>query len=219
MKLYHFWRSSASWRVRWALAIKGVRFDSVIVDLMGQEQHQGVHRGRNPIGHVPVLEVEGRLLGESMAVLEWLEETCPVPPLFPADPWGRARVRQLCELVNTGIQPLQNLAVLDRVSETDHVARNGWAAHFNCRGLTAFEGLLERWEAERPGPFCWGRDVGAADLFLVPQVYSARRFGVDVSPFPRVLAAEAAALATPHAAGALPENQPGAPTVTGSGSR
>lgn len=211
MKLYHFWRSSASWRVRWALAIKGIPFESVIVDLLGREQREALHRTRNPIGHVPVLEIDGRYLGESMAILEWLEETHPTPALLPRDPWERARVRQLCELVNAGIQPLQNLTVLDRVSATDHDARTAWSAVFNERGLAAFEALLTAWDAERPGPFCWGTTLGAADLFLVPQVYGARMWGVDVARFPRVLAAEQAALATPHASGARPENQPGAP--------
>jgi maleylacetoacetate isomerase len=211
LKLYHFWRSSASWRVRWALAIKGIPFESVVVDLLGKAQKEALHRGRNPIGHVPVLEVDGRYLGESMAILEWLEETHPEPALFPRDPLGRARVRQLCELVNAGIQPLQNLTVLDRVSESDHAARNAWAAAFNERGLAAFEALLRGWEGEREGPFCWGGRLGAADLFLVPQVYSARRFGARLDGLDRVLAAEAAALATPHARGALRETQPGAP--------
>jgi maleylacetoacetate isomerase len=210
VRLYQFWRSSASWRVRWALAIKGIPFESQWVDLFAREQRDDPHRVRNPIGHVPVLEVEGRFLGESMAILEWLEETRPTPALFPADPWGRARVRQLCELVNAGIQPLQNLAVLDHVA-AEGPARQAFAAHWNRRGLTALEGLLQRWEAERPTAFCWGDGLTAADLFLVPQVYNARRFGVDVSPFPRVLAAEAAALATPHARGAVPEQQPSAP--------
>ncbi len=211
MRLYHFWRSSASWRVRWALAIKGIAFESVIVDLMCKEQREALHRSRNPIGHIPVLEdEEGRFLGESMAILEWLEETRPTPALFPRDPWGRARVRQLCELVNAGIQPLQNLTVLDRISETDQAARTAWAAAFNERGLLAFERLLEAWEPERTGPFCWGETLGAADLLLVPQVYGARRWGIDLARYPRVLAAEAAALATEHATGALPESQLGA---------
>jgi maleylacetoacetate isomerase len=208
MRLYHYWRSSASWRVRWALAIKGVRYESVAVDLLAREQGEAAHRKRNPIGHVPVLEVDGRDLAESVAILEWLEGRYPEPALYPGDPWGRARVRQLCETINAGVQPLQNLAVLGRLS-TDAAVQREWAAHFNERGLAAYEALLASFEAEGRGRFSWGDSLTAADLFLVPQVYSARRWGVDLSPFPRVEAVEAAARATPHAEGARPENQPG----------
>lgn len=210
MRLYHFWRSSASWRVRWALLHKGVAYESVTVDLGSDEQRGETHRMRNPIGHVPALEVGGRFLAESMAIVEWLDETYPERPLFPRDAWGRARVRQLCELVNAGIQPLQNPAVTERVSP-DPEQRKAWTAHFNARGLGAYEGLLEAFEAEGRGRFSWGDQLTAADLFLVPQLYGARRWGVDVGRFPRCLAAEEAALATPSAAAARPENQAGAP--------
>src|SRR5437773_93893 len=114
--LYHFWLSSSSWRVRWALAFKGVPFRSVMIDLRAGEQHRPEHRARNPLGYVPTLEIDGRTLGESVAILEYLEERFPDPPLYPRDPWLRARVRQVVELVNSGVQPLQNLLVLQRVS-------------------------------------------------------------------------------------------------------
>ncbi len=208
MRLYHFGRSSASWRVRWALAIKGLRYESTLVDLFAHEQTGGPHRARNPIGHVPVLEVGGRTLAESVAILEWLEETYPEPALYPRDPWGRARVRQLCETVNAGIQPLQNLAVIEHLS-ADPEVRRAWAAHFNARGLAAYEALLERFEAEGRGRFSWGDTLGAADLYLVPQLSGARRWKVDTSAFPRCEAVERAALATPHAEAARPENQGG----------
>jgi maleylacetoacetate isomerase len=211
-KLYSYWRSSASWRVRWALAHKGIAFDTVIVNLLKSEQRADEHRGRNPIGHVPALEVKpGRFLAESVAIIEWLEETHPEPRLYPTDPWAKARVRQVVELVNAGIQPLQNLVVLDKVSR-DPEAKKAWAHDFNLRGILALESLLKSIDHELgEGRFAVGDALSAADLFVVPQVYSARRFGVDLAPFARVLRAEASALATPHAEGAKPESQPDAP--------
>ncbi|MBL8683408.1 MAG: maleylacetoacetate isomerase [Myxococcales bacterium] len=212
--LYQYWRSSASWRVRWALAHKGIAFDKVAVNLLKSEQRADEHRARNPIGHLPALEVApGRYLAESVAIIEWLEETHPTPALYPADPWAKARVRQVCELVNAGIQPLQNLVVLDKVS-SEAEGKKAWAHEFNLRGLKALEALLREIDAELgEGSFAVGSTLTAADLFVVPQVYSARRFGVDVAPFTRVLRAEASALATPHADGARPEKQPDAPAT------
>ncbi len=212
--LYHYWRSSASWRVRWALAHKGIAFDKVAVNLLTSEQRADAHRDRNPIGHVPALEVSpGRHLAESVAIIEWLEETHPQQPLYPSDPWARARVRQVCELVNAGIQPLQNLIVLDKVS-ADAEGKKAWAHEFNLRGMRALEALLTEIDGELgEGSFAVGSSLTAADLFVVPQVYSARRFGVDLAPFPRLLRAEASGLATPHADGARPESQPDAPAA------
>lgn len=210
--LYQYWRSSASWRVRWALSIKGVAFESIPVNLLAGEQGSAEHHGRNPIGRVPTLVLEdGRSLGESVAILEWLEETIPSPALYPKDPWQRARTRQLVEIVNAAVQPLQNISVLGKLSP-DSAAQRAWAAHFNDLGLAAYEALLAQiaLEGGGNGPFSIGDALSAADVFLVPQLYAARRFQVDVSRFPRVLAAEQAALATPHAEGARPENQPGA---------
>jgi maleylacetoacetate isomerase len=210
--LYHYWRSSASWRVRWALAIKGVAFESVGIDLITGAQSTAEHQARNPIGRVPALVLaDGRSLAESVAILEWLEETIPTPALYPKDPWQRARTRQLVEIVNAAIQPLQNISVMRKLSP-DSAVQRAWGAHFNEIGLAAYEALLAEIAAEGggSGPFSIGDALTAADVFLVPQLYGARRFDVDVSRFPRVLAAEAAARATPHAEAARPENQPGA---------
>jgi maleylacetoacetate isomerase len=231
--LYQFWRSSASWRVRWALAVKRIPFRSVIVDILGGEQLSAEHRARNPMTHVPALfiphpaagpgaGVEGRTLAESVAILEYLEETQPEPALYPKDPWARARVRQVVELVNSGIQPLQNLVTQARHSK-DPEEQLAFARFFNERGLAAAEALLGTIAREIPvtmGPqaapspsngFAVGSSLTAADLFLVPQMATARRFHLDLDRYPRLLAAEAAALATEHAASALPERQPGAP--------
>jgi len=209
--LYQFWRSSASWRVRWALAIKGIPFASVPVDILKGEQLAPEHRARNPMGHVPALFIDGRTLAESVAILEYLEETRPASPLYPKDHGARARVRQVVELVNSGIQPLQNPAVMFRHSP-DGPEQKAFARFFNERGLTACEALLGTIAEEIPGEggFAVGGALTAADLCLVPQLSTARRFGVDVEAYPRLLAVEAAAMATPYAQGALPENQPGA---------
>jgi maleylacetoacetate isomerase len=214
--LYQYWRSSASWRVRWALAIKGVSFTTVTVDLQRGAQFEASHVDKNPMARVPVLVVEGRSLVESVAILEYLEEVVPTPALYPREPWLRARVRQVIEVVNAGIQPLQNLAVLARHSE-DREAQRTFARDFNQRGLVALERMLVDIAAEHPNPgrFAVGDTMTAADLFLVPQVEAARRYGADPSSLPRVLAAEAAALATEHAEAALPKNQPGAPADAG----
>jgi maleylacetoacetate isomerase len=210
--LYQYWRSSASWRVRWALAIKNIPFTSVPVDITKGEQSTADHRARNPIEHVPALQIDGRWLTESVAIFEYLEETRPQPALYPNDPWLRARVRQVVETINAGIQPLQNLIVLGRVSD-DPEAKKAWAVFFNERGLLALERLLEEIAKDTGGgTFCVGHSLTAADVFLVPQIATARRFGIDLGRFPRALAAEKAALATPHADGALPERQPGAPS-------
>ena len=211
--LYHYWLSSSSWRVRWALAIKGVPFRSEIIDLRAGEQQKEAHRARNPLGYVPTLHIDGKDLGESVAIIEYLEARFPAPALYPRDPWVAARVRQFVELINSGVQPMQNLEVLKRISP-EMAGQREWAAHFNARGMAACERLLTSFQAEglrTNSQFVVGDTLTAADLFLVPQVFSARRYSVDVTPYVHVLAAEKAALANEHAQGALPENQPGAP--------
>jgi maleylacetoacetate isomerase len=210
-KLYQYWRSSASWRVRWALAIKRIEFETVVVNIVGGEQKADEHRARNPIGHVPALTIDGHTLAESVAIIEYLEDRTPTPALYPRDSYARTRVRQMVECVNSGMQPMQNLVVLGRLS-SDGAVQKEWAKFFNERGLAAFERLIEESRKEfGPGRFAHGDSLTAADVFLVPQVYSARRFGADLAQFPRVLEVEKNALATEFATGALPDNQPGAP--------
>jgi maleylacetoacetate isomerase len=203
--LYGFFRSSSSYRVRLALAAKGLAYESVAVNLLQGEQLAEEHRRRSPTGYVPCLLVDGRPFVESVAIIELLEEMFPSPPLYPNDPFARARVRAMVEVVNSGIQPFQNLGVLARVS-SDHAARKEWAAHYNARGLASLARMVD----EAPGPFCHGDRVSAADVFLVPQLYSARRFGVAVTAWPRLVEAEAATLALPGMTEATPEKQPDA---------
>ena len=211
--LHQFWRSSASWRVRWALLIKGIRFESVTHDLLTREHEAPEYRALSPLTYVPTLVVDGRVLGESVAILDLVESLFPEPPLFPSDPWARARVRQVMELINSGIQPFQSPYVKRRHAGEDVAAQTEWARHFNVRGLDALATLLDQIdrEAGSTGRFAVGDTLTAADLFLVPQLHHARGLGIDVEKWPRLVAAEIAALATDRAPAARPEVQPGAP--------
>ena len=207
VRLYSYWRSSSSHRVRIALGFKGIAHETVTVNLLGGEQRSEIHTARAANQSVPALEIDGEVFIESVAIIELLDDLFPEVRLYPKDARERARVRALVETVNAGIQPLQNLQVLLRHSE-DHDARNAWAHHFNARGLEVIERLMER---NGPGRFAFGDAFGAADCFLIPQAASAKRFGVDLAKFPRVSAALAASADLPFVVAAAPENQPDAP--------
>lgn len=195
--LHHYWRSSSSWRVRWALAHKGLPWESRAVNLLeGAQSEPSYVANKSPMGFVPCLEVDGRPLTESVAILEWLDEVQPEPALYPRDPWARARVRQLVEFVNAGTQPLQNLGV-NRRHSSDPAEQKAWARHWIERGLTAIERELDLARAEGlGGKHAIGDALTAADLYIAPQLYNARRFDVDLEPFPLLVSVEAAALAT-----------------------
>lgn len=194
MKLYGYWRSSASWRVRIGLYYKGLAFEPIAVHLVkeGGEQHQEEHRRRNPLEQVPVLEVEEdgktHFLTQSVAILEYLEERYPEPPLLPKDRLARAQVRRVTEIVNSGIQPLQNLSVTQYVKGTLGADDKAWTGHFVARGMDALE------EAVRAtaGRYAVGDQITLADLAIVPQMYSGRRFNVDVSRYATLSRVEAA---------------------------
>lgn len=209
MKLFNYWRSSCSYRVRIALHHKGIPFVYVPVHLLegGGQQYQDTYRTKNPMAQVPTLEVEEngqiRRLGQSMAILEWLEERYPAMPLLPADPFVRARTRQLAEIINSGIQPFQNLSVLKHVKNELKGDDQAFARMFIEKGLTAFDELSE----EISGKFCVGDAPTLADALLIPQLYGSRRFGVDVSAFPRLLEIEARCLALPAFHAAHPDKQ------------
>ncbi len=211
-RLYGYWRSSSAWRVRIGLAIKGIAYEYAAVNLQRLEQFHEEHRARNPTGQVPVLEVEegGRTLrlAQSMAILEWLDERFPDPPLLPPDLDGRARVRALAEHVNAGIQPFQNAIVLRTLKEKHPGYEKEFARLFNERGLTALERAVSDGGA---GRFCHGDAPGLADCYLVPQLYSARRFGVDLAPMPTLRRIEAACAALAPFQAAHPDRQPDAP--------
>lgn len=207
--LRSYFRSSASWRVRIALHHKGLPFETVPVHLLrgGGEQHGEAHRSLNPMEQLPVLLVDGVPLTQSLAILEFLEERHPDPPLLPRDPQARARVRQLAEIVNSGIQPLQNLEVMQRLGATfgaDRPAQLAWARAYIERGLGSLEAIV----ATTGGRYAVGDDVSFADLCLVPQLYNARRFSVDLGRCPHLVAvdvrlAELAAFQAAH-----PDRQP-----------
>jgi maleylpyruvate isomerase len=212
IRLYSYWRSSSAWRVRIALGLKGLPFELRAVNLGAGEQRGEAHRARSPLGQIPVLELEedGRTLRlvQSMAIIEWLDERWPEPPLLPRDPAGRARVRAIAEHVNSGIQPLQNAIVLRMLKEKVPGWEREWAAFHIGQGLAGLERAVADGGA---GRFCHGDAPGLADCYLVPQLFNARRYGVELAPFPTLRRIEAACLALPAFQAADPERQPDAP--------
>jgi maleylpyruvate isomerase len=209
MKLHGYFRSSASYRVRIALNLKGLSADHRPHHLRKGEQRDPAYLAINPQGLVPTLQDDrGVILTQSLAIIEWLDETHPEPPLLPADPLRRARVRAFAMVLACDTHPVQNLKVLARLRELGLADEQvtAWAAWANREGLTACETLI----ANEPGPFCFGAAPTLADLCLVPQLANARRVGVDVAAFPRLLKAEAAARDLKAFADAAPDRQPDA---------
>jgi len=217
LTLWSYWRSSSAWRVRNGLALKGLAWEYRAVNLLTGEQWGEAFRDRSPAQQVPVLEVEepgepARRLVQSMAILEWLEERFPDPPLLPADLLGRARVRALAEHVNSGIQPLQNAIVLKGLREKVPGWDREWAPAVIARGLQTLERAVGDGQA---GRFAHGDAPGLADCYLVPQLYNARRFGVELAPYPLLRRIEEHCLALAPFQEALPERQPDAPPPGG----
>ena len=209
MILHGYWRSGAAYRTRIALALKGLAYDQRGVDLRTGAQRSEAFASLNPQGMVPALEVEGTVLTQSPAILEWLEETHPAPALLPVDPLGRAHVRAMAALIGCDIHPLNNLRVGKVLRETfgaDQAAVDAWAARWILPGFEALEALVARHGAG----WCFGGAPTLADCYLVPQVYSARRFNVPLEAFPRLLAIDAAAAAHPAFIAAHPDAQPDA---------
>ena len=206
MILHGYFRSSASYRVRIALNLKGLTASHVTHHLRKREQQAPSYLALNPQGFVPALVADdGRVLTQSLAIIEWLDETHPQPALLPSDPWQRARVRAYAQAIACDTHPLQNLKVLRRLgslrASEDEV--QSWARWANEDGLAACEALI----SGEPGPFCFGAMPTLADICLVPQLANARRFKADVARFPRLLAAETAAMALPAFRDAAPERQ------------
>ena len=214
--LYSYWRSSAAYRVRIGLNLKGLPYELMTVHLLrdGGEQHSEAYRQANPQQLVPVLQHGQRMLRQSMAILEYLDEMWPEPPLLPAVARDRQRVRALAQLVACDIHPLNNLRVLqyfERDWGVPQAERDVWVKHWMAEGFAAFEALLE--DHPSTGVFCEGDVPGLADCCLVPQMYNARRFGMDLSPYPTMLRIEQACLALPAFDAARPERQPDAPSA------
>lgn len=210
IRLYGYFRSSASWRVRIALGLKELSYDYQPVNLLKGEQRSDWYRAINPAGAVPTLVVDGHTISESLPIIEYLEETRPANPLLPKEPALRAKARQIAELVNAGIQPYQNLHVLVRVDKElglgEH-GRNAWAQHYIARGLA----ILEQVVAPVAGTCCVGDVPTVADVCLVPQLFGARRFKVDLTPYPTLVRIEQHLATLPAFAAAVPEKQPDCP--------
>ena len=208
MKLHGYFRSSASYRVRIALNLKGLAAEHLPHHLRKGEQCAPAFLAINPQGLVPALEQADSVLTQSLAIIEWLDETHPDPPLLPTDPLRRAKVRAFAMALACDTHPVQNLKVLARLRQLglpeEQVTE--WAAWANREGLAACETLI----AGEAGPFCFGASPTIADLCLVPQLTNARRFGVDVAAYPRLLKAEAAAKQLKAFADAAPDRQPDA---------
>jgi maleylacetoacetate isomerase len=205
LTLYHYWRSSCSWRVRWALTHKGVKYDDVPINLLLNEHRSPDFLAKNPSGFVPALVINGESFGESMAILEWIEETFPHKPLLPQSPLDRMRVRQMCLMIISGTQPLQNLSVM-RKHSSDPAAQAEWSRHWITLGLQNLENLL----ANHAGTFCFGGQLSLADICLVPQIFNANRFNVNMDAFPIIKGVHQNCLKLPECDASAPHNQKGA---------
>ncbi len=213
IELFSYWRSSAAYRVRIGLNLKALPHEITPVHLVrdGGQQHSESYAALNPQELVPTLRHGGQVLHQSMAILEYLDEVFGGPSLLPDDAAGRARVRALAQLVACDIHPLNNLRVMQFFSDTwnvPQVEREDWTRHWIQRGFEAMERMLV--ESVETGRFCHGDTPTLADCCLVPQMYNARRFNVDLGPYPTLVRIDAACLALPAFDAARPENQPDA---------
>ncbi len=209
MQLYSFFRSSAAYRVRIALNLKGLPFDTVPIHLTrdGGRQHSPEFHAVNPQERVPALALPGEVLLQSLAIIEYLDEIHPEPALLPADAIARAKVRAVAQIIACDIHPLNNVGPLNYLRhelKADKAAVEAWYRHWVDAGFAAVEALI------RPGPYAFGPQVTVADICLVPQVYNARRFKVPLDRFPRISAVDAALLKLPAFDAARPELQPDA---------
>ncbi|XP_060790240.1 maleylacetoacetate isomerase isoform X3 [Neoarius graeffei] len=178
--LHGYFRSSCSWRVRIAFALKGIEYDQVPVNLVkdGGQQLTDQYKSVNPMQQVPAVTIDGITLGQSLAIIQYIDETQPGPRLLPADPKQRAQVRMISDLIASGIQPLQNLHVIQKIG----AEKVQWAQHFINKGFNALESTLK----QTSGTYCVGNEISMADVCLVPQVYNAERFKVDLDQYPTI---------------------------------
>ena len=211
LTLYNYFRSSTSGRVRAALNLKGLRYDYVPLSLLKDEQASAEHLALNPSGLVPTLVTSQGALPQSMAILEWLEEVHPEPPLLPSDPWGRARVRSLAQIVAADIHPVNNLRILQHLEAefgVDAAGKAAWFGKWANAGMVALEKRLSS-ESET-GRFCHGDQISIADLCLFAQVHNNARFEVDMTPYPTITRIHTTCMDVPEIAAAAPANQPDA---------
>jgi maleylpyruvate isomerase len=209
VRLYSYWRSSASWRVRIALALKGIEYDYIAVNILENRQQEDDYKSLNPMAQVPALEIEHGnemvRLTQSMAIIDFLESVVPEPPLYPSEPILRARAIEIAETINSGIQPLQNLSVLRALKKLGGDP-DAWARERIAAGLAAVENKLS-WTARKHAA---GDSLTIADVLIVPQMFNARRFNVDLGPLPLLQEVEARAAEHPAFQKARPEVQPDA---------
>ena len=208
MKLYTYWRSTTSYRVRAALNLKGIAYEAVPVNLVAGEQTSEAYAALNPGLGVPTLVLEdGTILRQSMAIMEWIEETVPEPALLPADPVLRANVRAAANVISTDIHPVNNLRVVSKLKAMGHDQDDAvaWMNNWMTLGFTAFQRMIDP-----ETPFCFGNAPSLADLCLVSQLYNAHRWGTDLSSFSRLTNIETRSLQIPAIEAARPENQPDA---------
>ncbi|MBS0510185.1 MAG: maleylacetoacetate isomerase [Proteobacteria bacterium] len=213
MKLYTYFRSSAAYRVRIALHLKGLEYDAVPVHLArsGGEQHQPDYRALNPAGLVPAMEDDGQVLTQSLAIIEYLDETHPQPPLLPGSPADRARIRAIAQAIACDIHPINNLRVLQYLQRelgANEAQKNAWYRHWIEVGLAAVEAMLAG--DARTGAFCHGDTPTLADCCLVPQVFNARRFDCSLEPYPTITRIAARCESLEAFRKAAPANQPDA---------
>jgi maleylacetoacetate isomerase len=214
MRLYTFWRSSAAYRARIALHLKGLSFESVSKQLPAGEQRAPEFLELNPQGFVPTLVDEGQVITQSLALIEYLDETHPLPPLLPPDPLGRARVRARAQAIACDIHPLNNLRVLGYLKGPlgqPPGAVDTWIRHWITEGFHGLERLARACSGD--GAHLYGTSVTLADVCLVPQLYNARRFDTDLAPFPTLVGIGRALEALPAFEAARPEVQPDAPSA------
>lgn len=211
MKLYGYWRSSASYRVRIALALKGVEVEHIAVNLREGEQGLGEHMERNPQGYLPVLELEdGTQLTQSLAIMDYIDATFREPDLMPRDAVKRSKILAASLMIAADIHPIQNLSVLKYIRAEHGKGDDGvkaWAAHWIAKGFTALEEIAQDYDT----PFLMTQTPSFFECCLIPQVYNARRFGVDMDVFPKLKAIDAACNALPAFIQAAPEQQADAP--------
>lgn len=211
MKFYGYFRSSAAHRCRIAFNLKGIQPEYIAVNLRAGDQKSDAFRELNPQGLVPLLDTGTDRLNQSMAIIEWLDETHPEPPLMPADPAARAHVRAFAQVIACDIHPLQNLRVLKYLKGNfaqDQDGLDAWCRNWIAPGLTACEAMAA--DQSHGGDFAFGDRPGLADILLIPQLFSADRFHLDLTPFPRLRDIRAACDALPAFADAAPDRQPDA---------